>query len=150
MIILISLSVRFRGQKYAKADIGKRVTVTGKQEPTRSTRARAEWHENERGQSRAESGGGDIKKENMEQEKEGGRGVGLKKRRRQRKRMREREKAGQKKETSREGLLFLSVVARVQESYGGRARFFQKLTFYMVPRPKNMFFMQNFKGFPMP
>ena len=80
MIILISLSVRFRGQKYAKADIGKRVTVTGKQEPTRSTRARAEWHENERGQSRAESGGGDIKKENMEQEKEGGRGVGLKKR----------------------------------------------------------------------
>ena len=31
-----------------------------------------------------------------------------------------------------------------------RARFFQKLIFYMVSRPKLMFFMQNFKGFPMP
>ena len=41
-------------------------------------------------------------------------------------------------------------VRRVQEPYRGRARFVQKLTFYMVPRPKIMFFMQNFKGFPMP
>ena len=39
---------------------------------------------------------------------------------------------------------------RVQEPYRGRARFVQKLTFYMVPRPKIMFFMQNFKGFPTP
>ena len=39
---------------------------------------------------------------------------------------------------------------RVQEPYRGRARFVQKLTFYMVPRPKIMFFMQKFKGFPMP
>ena len=39
--------------------------------------------------------------------------------------------------------------SRVQEPYRGRARFFQKLTFYMVCRPKLMFFMQNFKGFPM-
>ena len=30
---------------------------------------------------------------------------------------------------------------RVQEPYRGRARFFQKLIFYMVPRPKLMFFM---------
>ena len=41
-------------------------------------------------------------------------------------------------------------VVRVQEPYRGRARFFQKLTFYIVTRPKLMFFMQNFKGFPMP
>ena len=33
---------------------------------------------------------------------------------------------------------------RVQEPYRGRARFVQKLTFYMVSRPKLMFFMQNF------
>ena len=38
---------------------------------------------------------------------------------------------------------------RVQEPYRGRARFSQKLTFYMVIRSKLMFFMQNFKGFPM-
>ena len=43
-----------------------------------------------------------------------------------------------------------STVARVQEPYRGRARFFQKLTFDMVRRPKFMFFMHNFKGFPMP
>jgi len=41
-------------------------------------------------------------------------------------------------------------LTRVQEPYRGRARFVQKLTFYVVPRPKLMFFMQNFKGFPMP
>jgi len=39
---------------------------------------------------------------------------------------------------------------RVQEPYRGRARFFQKLVFHRVTRPKFMFFMQNFKGFPMP
>ena len=38
---------------------------------------------------------------------------------------------------------------RVQEPYRGRARFVQKLTFNIVSRPKLMFFMQNFKGFPM-
>jgi len=35
----------------------------------------------------------------------------------------------------------ITTVDRVQEPYRGRARFFQKLTFYMVPRPKLMFFM---------
>ena len=39
---------------------------------------------------------------------------------------------------------------RVQEPYRGRARFFQKLTFYIVIRPKFMFLMQNLKGSPMP
>jgi len=43
-----------------------------------------------------------------------------------------------------------SVIVRVQEHYRGRARFFQKLIFYMVCRPKLVLFMQNFKGFPMP
>ena len=42
------------------------------------------------------------------------------------------------------------VFNRVQEPYRGRARFFQKLIFYMVSRPKLMFFMLNFKGFPVP
>ena len=41
-------------------------------------------------------------------------------------------------------------VIRVQEPYRGRARLVQKLTFYMVRRPKFMFLMQNFKGFPRP
>ena len=41
------------------------------------------------------------------------------------------------------------VYDRVQEPYRGRARFVQQLTFYIVTRPKLMFFMQNFKGFPM-
>jgi len=43
-----------------------------------------------------------------------------------------------------------NVQRRVQEPYRGRARFVQKLTFYIVTRPKLMFFKQNFKGFPMP
>ena len=44
----------------------------------------------------------------------------------------------------------VSSSSRVQEPYRGRARFFQILIFYMVTRPKLMFCMQNFKGFPMP
>ena len=41
-------------------------------------------------------------------------------------------------------------LSRVQEPYRGRARFFQKLIFYEVTRPKLMILMWNFKGFPMP
>jgi len=35
----------------------------------------------------------------------------------------------------------INLTGRVQEPHRGRARFFQKLIFYMVPRPKLMFFM---------